>query len=79
MNFAFTEEQDELRSTIRAFMEAKSSEEAVREQMETDNGYDADVWSQMAEQMGLQGLHIPEEYGGSGFGYVELEIGRAHV
>lgn len=82
MNFAFTEEQDELRSTIRAFMEAKSSEEAVREQMETEAGFDGDVWSQMAEQMGLQGLHIPEEYGGSGFGYVELgivleEMGRA--
>jgi alkylation response protein AidB-like acyl-CoA dehydrogenase len=82
MNFAFTEEQDELRSTIRAFMEAKSSEEAVREQMESDKGFDADVWTQMAEQMGLQGLHIPEEFGGSGFSYVELgivleEMGRA--
>jgi len=82
MNFAFTEEQEELRSTIRAFLEAKSSEADVREQMETDNGYDEAVWSQMAEQMGLQGLHIPEEYGGSGFGYVELgivleEMGRA--
>ena len=36
----------------------------------------------MAEQMGLQGLHIPEEFGGSGFSYVELgivleEMGRA--
>jgi len=82
MNFAFTEEQEELRSTIRAFMEAKSSEEAVREQMETDQGYDTEVWTQMAEQMGLQGLAIPEEYGGSGFSFVELgivleEMGRA--
>ena len=82
MNFAFTEEQEELRNTIRAFLEAKSSEEAVREQMETEDGFDPAVWSQMAEQMGLQGLHIPEEYGGSGFGYVELgivleEMGRA--
>jgi alkylation response protein AidB-like acyl-CoA dehydrogenase len=82
MNFAFTEEQEELRNTMRAFLEAKSSEEAVREQMETEDGYDAAVWSQMAEQMGLQGLHIPEEYGGSGFSYVELgivleEMGRA--
>ena len=82
MNFAFTEEQEELRSTIRAFMEAKSPESDVREQMETEQGYDSAVWSQMAEQMGLQGLHIPEEYGGSGFGYVELgivleEMGRA--
>jgi alkylation response protein AidB-like acyl-CoA dehydrogenase len=74
MNFAFTEEQEELRSTIRSFMEAKSAEAAVREQMDTDDGFDADVWSQMAEQMGLQGLHIPEAYGGSGFSYVELGI-----
>ncbi|MEN9792672.1 MAG: hypothetical protein RL330_750 [Actinomycetota bacterium] len=74
MNFAFTEEQEELRKTVRQFLEAKSSEEAVREQMETDNGFDAGVWSQMAEQMGLQGLHIPEEFGGSGFSYVELGI-----
>jgi alkylation response protein AidB-like acyl-CoA dehydrogenase len=74
MNFAFTEEQDELRKTVRGFLEAKSPEEAVREQMETEAGYDQALWSQMAEQMGLQGLHIPEEYGGSGYSYVELGI-----
>ena len=61
MNFAFTEEQDELRKTVRAFLEAKSPESAVREQMETENGFDPAVWAQMGEQMGLQGLHIPEE------------------
>ena len=81
MNFAFTEEQEELRKTVRAFLEAKSSESAVREQMETDNGFDAAVWSQMGEQMGLQGLIIPEEFGGSGYSYIELivvleEMGR---
>ena len=74
MNFAFTEEQEELRKTVRQFLEAKSSEAAVREQMETEAGFDTAVWSQMAEQMGLQGLAIPEEFGGSGFGYVELGI-----
>jgi alkylation response protein AidB-like acyl-CoA dehydrogenase len=82
MNFAFTEEQEELRKTVRAFLEAKSPETAVREQMETEAGYDTAVWSQMAEQMGLQGLSIPEQYGGSGFSFVELgivleEMGRA--
>ncbi|PIE32615.1 MAG: acyl-CoA dehydrogenase [Ilumatobacter coccineus] len=82
MNFAFTEEQEELRSIIRSFMEDKSSEREVRDLMETDQGYDPAVWSQMAEQMGLQSIHIPEEYGGQGFGYVELgivleEMGRA--
>lgn len=49
--------------------------------METVEGYDPKVWTQMGEQLGLQGLAIPEEYGGSGFGYVELivvfeELGR---
>ncbi len=82
MNFAFTEEQDQLREFVRSFLEDKSSEEAVREQMETEAGYDQAVWSQMAEQMGLQALIVPEEHGGQGFGYVELiivleEMGRA--
>lgn len=82
MNFAFSEDQDTLRETVRKFLESKSSEEAVREQMETENGFDANVWSQMANEMGLQGLAIPEEYGGQGFSFVELgvvleEMGRA--
>ncbi|HXH58205.1 acyl-CoA dehydrogenase family protein [Iamia sp.] len=82
MNFAFSDEQEELRKVVRQFLENKSSETAVREQMDTETGYDPKVWSQMAEQLGLQGLAIPEEYGGSGYGYIELvvileEMGRA--
>src|SRR6476646_5564198 len=82
MNFAFTEEQDELRNSVRKFMEQKSSSAAVRELMETTDGYDTAVWDQAAEQLGLQGLAIPEEFGGSGYSFVELgivleEMGRA--
>ena len=82
MNFAFSEEQEELRRFVRQFLEDKSPETAVREQMDTEKGYDDAVWNQMAEQLGLQGLIVPEEYGGSGFSYVELivvleEMGRA--
>ena len=82
MNFAFSEEQEELRKTVRSFLEQKSSEAEVRRLMETEEGYDQAVWKQMGEQMGLQGLAIPEEYGGSGYSYVELiivleEMGRA--
>ncbi len=82
MNFAFSEEQETLREFVRNFLEEKSSEAAVREQMDTDNGYDPDVWQQMSEQMGLQSLIVPEEFGGQGFGYVELivvleEMGRS--
>ncbi|MCC5951561.1 MAG: acyl-CoA/acyl-ACP dehydrogenase [Acidimicrobiia bacterium] len=82
MNFAFSDEQEELRSIVKSFLEKKSPEAAVREQMETESGFDPDVWSQMAEQLGLQSLIVPEEHGGQGFGYVELivvleEMGRA--
>ncbi|HEX7135747.1 MAG TPA: acyl-CoA dehydrogenase family protein, partial [Iamia sp.] len=82
MNFAFSDEQEELRKVVRQFLENKSAETAVREQMDTEQGYDAAVWSQMAEQLGLQGLAIPEEYGGSGYGFIELvvifeEMGRS--
>jgi len=74
MNFAFSEEQDELRKSVRRFLEDKSPETEVRRLMETTEGYDPAVWSQMAEQLGLQSLTIPEEFGGSGFSYVELTV-----
>jgi alkylation response protein AidB-like acyl-CoA dehydrogenase len=74
MNFAFSEEQDELRRAVRRFLAEKSPETEVRRLMETTEGYDPAVWSQMADQLGLQSLTIPEEYGGSGFSYVELII-----
>ena len=82
MNFAFSEEQEELRRTVRAFLEDKSPSAEVRRLMETTEGYDPSVWEQMGSQLGLQGLAIPEEYGGSGYTYVELvvvleEMGRA--
>jgi alkylation response protein AidB-like acyl-CoA dehydrogenase len=82
MNFAFSEEQETLREFVKNFLEEKSPEADVREQMDTDNGFNPDVWQQMSEQMGLQSLIIPEEYNGQGFSYVELivvleEMGRA--
>jgi alkylation response protein AidB-like acyl-CoA dehydrogenase len=82
MSMTFTAEQDELRRSVRRFLEQKSPPADVRRLMETDEGYDLAVWQQMAEQLGLQGMAVPEEYGGSGFGFVELvvvleEMGRA--
>lgn len=82
MNFAFSNEQDELRKVVRQFLEAKSPEAEVRRLMDTSEGYDPTVWRQMAEQLGLQGLLIPEDLGGSGFSSVEStvvleEMGRA--
>ncbi len=80
MHFAFTDEQEMLRDGARRFLAEKSPLARVRELMETDDGYDPELWSEIAQQ-GWQAMHIPEEYGGAGFSYVELivlleEMGR---
>jgi alkylation response protein AidB-like acyl-CoA dehydrogenase len=72
----------ELRDSVRDFLAAKSGEQRVRAAIETERGYDEDLWRQMAEQLSLPGLALPEEYGGDGFGFTELqvvleELGRA--
>jgi alkylation response protein AidB-like acyl-CoA dehydrogenase len=74
MDFAFTQEHDELRQAVRRFLENESPEQAVRAQMVSERGYDDRVWSQLAEQMGLPGLIVPEEHGGSGLGHIEMAI-----
>jgi alkylation response protein AidB-like acyl-CoA dehydrogenase len=82
MDFLCTDEQLELRATVRDFLARKSGEETVRQLMATPAGYDPAVWRQLSDQLGLVGLAVPEEYEGAGFGYVELgivfeEMGRA--
>jgi alkylation response protein AidB-like acyl-CoA dehydrogenase len=74
MNFALSDEQEELRRTVRDFLDKKSPEGEVRRLMDTTDGYDPAVWAQMGEQLGLQGLAIPEALGGSGYGFVELAV-----
>jgi alkylation response protein AidB-like acyl-CoA dehydrogenase len=42
--------------------------------METPDGTDRGVWARAGEQLGLQGLAIPEAYGGAGFSFAEQAI-----
>jgi alkylation response protein AidB-like acyl-CoA dehydrogenase len=74
MDFAFSEEQDEFRAMLRRFLEERWSIADVRKLAETPAGYDRGVWKQMAEELGLQGLAIPEAHGGQGFGFLEVGI-----
>src|SRR5260370_7123060 len=74
MNFAFSDEQEQLRDAVRKFLDAKSPEAEVRRLMETTEGYDPAVWSQMAQELGLQSLNLPEAHGGQGFTFVQLGI-----
>src|SRR6202020_732581 len=66
VNFAFSPEQEAFRQSLRRFLADKSPAAEVRRLMETDAGYDPQVWKQLADQLGLLGLAIPEEFGGAG-------------
>ncbi|MET8167276.1 acyl-CoA dehydrogenase family protein [Streptomyces sp. NPDC005329] len=82
MDFAFSDEQEELGRTVRAFLARTSPETEVRRLMETPEGFDPALWRRMGTELGLQGLAVPEEYGGAGYGPVEVgvvmeEMGRA--
>ena len=72
----------ELRLTVRAFLENKAPESVVRDIADRGMDRDSGLWRQMAEQLGLQGLMVPEEFGGQGTTFVEMaavleETGRA--
>jgi len=82
MQFSFTAEQEEFRSVLRRFLEEKSPPSVVRRMMQTEAGWDRAAWRALNETLGLSAVHIPEAYGGQGFGPVELgivleEMGRA--
>lgn len=82
MDFALDDDQITLQGVLRDFLADKSPETAVRAQMDDPAGYDRALWDQMARQLGRPGTAIPEEYGGSGFSFLELglvleEMGRA--
>jgi alkylation response protein AidB-like acyl-CoA dehydrogenase len=74
VDFAFSDEQEEFRAILRRFTEERWSLADVRRLLDTPEGYDRSVWKQMAEELGLQGLIVPEAFGGQGFGFLELGI-----
>ncbi|MBW2272614.1 MAG: acyl-CoA/acyl-ACP dehydrogenase [Deltaproteobacteria bacterium] len=81
MNFDFSEDQKLLQHTAREYLAEHAPLALCREVLETDIPYAKDLWKGAAE-MGWLGAAIPEEYGGAGFGHLELaviaeEVGRA--
>ena len=77
-----SEEQSMLRDAAKSWVQEKSPVTAFRKMRDSgaELGYDAAAWNEMAE-MGWAGVIIPEEYGGSNFGYLSLglileELGR---
>ena len=66
------EELTALRDSVGGLLARRSTEADVRAAMETPSGYDPDLWRELAG-LGIAGLIVPERYGGSGAGPVELE------
>ncbi len=82
MNFIFTNEQEQFRTILRRFLSEKFPATEVRRLMATEQGWERETWKQINSDLGLSAVHIPEAYGGQGFGFVELgivmeETGRA--
>ncbi len=74
MPVGFTEDQEQFREVVARFLADKSPTTAVRALMGSAAGYDPAVWRQLGGEVGLLGTHLPEAYGGFGFGPVELGI-----
>lgn len=72
MEFAFTEEQQMIRETAEQFLADRSDSAAVRQAMTTEQGFNPELWRQIAGEMCWTGIHVPEECGGLGLGYVEV-------
>jgi alkylation response protein AidB-like acyl-CoA dehydrogenase len=73
VDFSFSEEQDMLRVSARDFLVRECPKSKVRELYEDEKGYDPQLWRNMAE-LGWMGLALPEEYGGTGAGFMDLAI-----
>ncbi len=71
MDFALTDEQQQLRHTVREFAESEISPHV----MEWDEAahFPSEIIPKLAE-MGLLGVIFPEQYGGAGLGYIEYVL-----
>ena len=71
MNFSFTDEQQQLRRSIREFAEGEIAPHVMV--WDEASRFPVEIIPKLA-QMGLLGVLFPEEYGGAGLGYIEYVI-----
>lgn len=82
MNFDYSDDQKFLKAEARKFLDARCPISTTRSVLnDSSKPFDRDLWRAVAE-MGWIGAAIPEKWGGTEFGYIELcaiaeELGRA--
>ena len=81
MGIALTDDHRELADVARAFLTSQKARWAARSLLDAPDESRPPFWHDLVE-LGWLGLHIDEEYGGSGYGLPELvvvidELGRA--
>jgi alkylation response protein AidB-like acyl-CoA dehydrogenase len=72
--FAWTAEHRQLRETVRSVLAARAPVARARELADAGARHDGELWAALAGDIGLQGLTLPEEHGGSGASLVELAV-----
>jgi alkylation response protein AidB-like acyl-CoA dehydrogenase len=82
MDLVLSAEQCQLSSAVRKLLADNAGSQQVRAAMDSETGYDPDLWRRLGTELGVLGLVVPEEYGGAGAGHVERsvvaeELGRA--
>ncbi len=81
MNFDYSDDQKFLKEEARKFLETRCPSAVTRKVLDNaDLPFDRDLWQAIAD-MGWTGVAIPEQWGGTGLGPVELcaiaeELGR---
>lgn len=73
MNFDLTEEQLMLQETVGQLLANECPPTHLREVFDGDTGFDEKLWKGLAE-LGIAGLHVPEEYGGAGLEVLDLAV-----
>ncbi len=74
MDFSLSEEQNQLSKMMHTALERHSDSIAVRRAVESELGYDGELWRLLSDEIGVASLAIPEQYGGSGYGWFETGL-----